>query len=269
MKYLFSLIFLFCSLFYSIAASLPEAEKELSALFEALKGSQTKDESLLIHAQIEATLYEALQNPKSFQYPFETLHFLGKIYSDDNLLRIYTWNVPFADGTFMYGCIIQQKKNNTLTVLKIKDVAYKPNLDRYIAVNNWYGALYYRAIPVSHKKDTYYTLLGWSGNDSMTNFKTIDALTFNDKGKAQLGLPVFKRKNKTQHRYLLEYGGRDSMSLDYDKKKKQIIFDHLAPSSDKYKGIHTDYGPDFSYDAFQLKKKDWIFVEEVDARNKD
>ena len=265
MKYLLSIVFLFCS-FYCAAESLSETEKELSTLFGALKKSPTKEESLSLHAQVETTLQKALKNPKSFQYPFENLPFLGKIYSDDNLLRIYTWNVPFIDGTFTYGCIIQHKKNNTLTVLKIKDAAYKPELNRFIAPNNWYGALYYRAIPVTYKKKTYYTLLGWSGNDDLTNFKTIDALTFNGT-RAQLGLPVFKRKNKTTHRHLLEYGARYSMSLDYDKKKKQIIFDHLAPSSNKFEGVRTDYGPDFSYDAFQLKKKDWIFKEDVDARN--
>lgn len=265
MKYLFSIVFLFCS-FYCAAESLSKTEKELSALFESLKKSPTKEESLSLHTQIETMLHKTLKDPKSFQYPFENLSFLGKIYSDDNLLRIYTWNVPFTDGTFTYGCIIQHKKNNKLTVFKIKDAAYKPELNRFIAINNWYGALYYRAIPVTYKKNTYYTLLGWSGNDDLTNFKTIDALTFNG-AKVQLGLPVFKRKNKTTHRYLLEYGARYSMSLDYDKKKKQIIFDHLAPSSNKYEGVHTDYGPDFSYDAFQLKKKDWIFKEDVDARN--
>ena len=266
MKYLLSIVFLFCS-FYCAAESLSETETELSVLFDSLKTSPTKEESLALHGQIESILRKSLQDPAAFQYPFNNLPFLGKIYSDDNLLRIYTWNVPFIDGTFTYGCIIQHKKNNALNVFKIKNAAYKPELNRFIAVNNWYGALYYRAIPVSYKKSTYYALLCWSGNDDLTNFKMIDILTFNG-GRPQLGLPVFKRKGRTTNRHLFEYGARFSMSLDYDKKKKQIIFDHLAPSSDRYEDVHTDYGPDFSYDAFQLKKKDWIFKEDVDARNK-
>ena len=250
MKYLLSIIFLVCSL-NSIAKSLSESEKELSVLFEALKNSRVEEESLSLHAQIEAVLFAALQNPKSFQYPFENLHFLGKIYSDDNLLRIYTWNVPLPDRTYTYGCIIQQKKGNVLTVFKIRDAAYRPQLDRQIAVDNWYGALYYRAIPVTHKRNTYYTLLGWAGNDDMTNFKMIDVLSFNERGRARLGLPVFKKNRRTFHRILFEYGDRFAMSLDYNKRKKQIIFDHLAPSFPKFRGIHTHYGPDFSYDAFQ------------------
>ncbi len=253
--------------FSASAQSLPESEGRLSALFETLKTTYIKEECVQISSQIEAELYEALKTPESFLYPFESLNFLGKIYSDDQLLRIYTWNVPFPDGTFTYGSIVQQKVNNALTVLKAKDPAYKPPIDKYVAVNNWYGALYYRAIPVTHKKETYYVLLGWIGNDDLTNLKVIDALTFNEKGKMQLGLPVFKKKNRASYRVLFEYGNEYTMTLDYDKKSKQIIFDRLMPSTSRYEGIYTHYGPSFIYDSFQLKKKGWIWKEDIDARN--
>jgi len=261
-------IFLFGA-FPLSAQNLFEAEKKLSSLFETLKTTHAREECLEIHQKIETELKTALQASESFDYPFESLVFLGKIYSDDNLLRIYSWNVPFYDGTFHYGCIIQQKKGNILTVLKIKENAFKPPLDKYIPADNWYGALYFRAIPVVDKKKTYYTLLGWAGNDDLTNFKLIDALTLDDKGNAKFGLAVFKVKNKTHHRIIFEYGDRYTMSLDYDKRKRRIVFDHLAPSSPKYKELYTHYGPDFSYDAFQLKKSVWILVEDIDARNEN
>jgi len=271
MKYLFSIIILFCS-FNSIAnngitKSLYESEKELYALFNALKRSRVKETSLSIHAQIQSVLYNALQDPESFHYPFDSLFFLGKIYSDDNLLRIYTWNVPLPDGTYTYGCIVQQKKGNVLTVFRIRGNAYRPPLDRHVAIDNWYGALYYRAIPVTYRRNTYYTLLGWAGNDDMTNFKMIDVLTFNDRGRARLGLPVFNKNRRAFHRILFEYGDRYFMSLEYNPRKRMIIFDHLAPHLPKFTGIYTHYGPDFSFDAFKLRKRDWIFVEDVDARN--
>ena len=261
-------IFLFIS--FSVSAqNLLETEKKLSALFDTLKVTQAKEECLNIHKKIEAELKMALQMSESFNYPFESLAFLGKIYSDDKLLRIYSWNVPFYDGTFYYGCIIQQKKDNALTILKIKENAYKPPLDKYISAENWYGALYFRAIPVVYKKKMYYTLLAWTGNNDLTKLKLIDVLSFDNKGNAKFGSAVFKAKNKTYYRILFEYGDRYTMSLNYDKRKRQIVFDHLAPSDPKYKGLYTHYGPDFSYDAFRLKKSEWIFEENVDARNED
>ena len=266
-KYSLRITLLFLFLPFSLSAQdLLEAEKKLSALFEMLKTTQSKEESLDIHQQIETTLKAVLQNDESFNYPFSSLNFLGKIYSDDHLLRIYSWNIPFYDGTFHYGGIIQQKKNNIITALNIKDATYMPPNNKIIDPQNWYGALYYRAIPVTDKKSTYYTLLGWAGNDDLTNFKIIDALTI-DNHKIRFGLPVFKKGNRTFYRALFEYGDQYTMTLEYDKKSKQIIFDHLAPSSRQYEGIYTHYGPDFSYDSFQLKKKEWIFKENVDARN--
>jgi hypothetical protein len=266
----FTVIFIFFLSFSLFAQNLQEAEKELFALFETLKMTSEKEEIYAINTEIETTLQEALKNPDSFNFPFESLNFLGKIYSDDNLLRIYTWNIPLKDNTHTYGGIIQQKNNNKRTVLKLKDPAYIPPTDKYLYANNWYGALYYRAIPVTHKKQTYYTLLGWIGNDDLTTVKLIDVLTFDDKGKAKLGLPVFKKQTgKTQLRVIFEYGNEYTMTVDYDKKSKQIIFDHLSPSQKKYEGIFSHYGPDFTYDSFQLKKKDWIYKENIDARNKE
>ncbi|MDR0871858.1 MAG: hypothetical protein LBN27_00115 [Prevotellaceae bacterium] len=249
------------------AKTLPESETHLSSLFEALKTMPEKEECMNIHKQIETELIAALQNDSSFNYPFASLLFLGKIYSDDNLLRIYSWNVPFADGTFFYGCIIQQK--DKIHLLKIKETACKPPINKQISQDNWYGALYFRAIPTVYKKKTYYTLLGWAGNDDLTNVKLIDALSFDEMGKMQFGMPVFDMGKTTQHRVLFEYGDQYTMSLDYDKRKRQIIFDRLAPSSPKYEGLYTYYGPSFIYDAFQLKRKEWQFKEDVDARNEE
>jgi hypothetical protein len=249
------------------AQTLPESEKHLSALFDSLKAAQTNDKKLRFHRDISETLQTALQQDSSFYYPFASLMFLGKIYADDNLLRIYSWNVPLTDGTYFYGCIIQQK--DKIHILKIKETACKPPIDKQISADNWYGALYYRAIPAVYKKKTYYTLLGWAGNDDLTNYKMIEAISFDEMEEIKFGMPVFDMGKTTQHRVLFEYGDQYTMSLDYDKRKKQIIFDHLAPSAPKYEGLYTHYGPDFSYDAFQLKKKKWQFEEDVDARNEE
>jgi hypothetical protein len=49
---------------------------------------------------------------------------------------------------------------------------------------------------------------------------------------------------------------------------KSIIFDHLVPISPALKGNKEFYGPDFSFDTYNLEKGVWKFNTDVDARNK-
>ncbi len=54
------------------------------------------------------------------------------------------------------------------------------------------------------------------------------------------------------------------MTLEYDRKNKQIIFDHLAPPNSQYEGIYSFYGPDLSYDAYVLNKDRWQLLLEIE-----
>ena len=57
------------------------------------------------------------------------------------------------------------------------------------------------------------------------------------------------------------------MSLDYNKKKKTITFDHLSPIRQTADGKDV-MGPDMSYDALIYKKDIWSYKEDVKAKNK-
>lgn len=265
---IFSLLF-FCFGLFSQTDSLLVFEKNIKQLFDKIQISTSNQDLKEFSKDIEIELLKALNIKASYEYPFDSLNFLGKIYSEDKLLRIYSWNIPFSDGTFTYGCVLQQKENNKVTCFKIKKAPYKPALERTISSSDWYGALYYKAIPIKQrKKSTYYILLGWAGYNDLTTLKLIDVLTIN-KNNLSLGMPILEKENKMYSRYVFEYGAQYRMTLDYDKKTKQIIFDHLAPSSPKYEGIFSDYGPDFTYDSFVLKRKKWSFKQNIDARNNE
>ena len=56
-------------------------------------------------------------------------------------------------------------------------------------------ALYYKIIPVIKKNKTYYTLLGWDGNDMFSNKKIIEILEFK-KSKLQFGNSMFVYPNQ-------------------------------------------------------------------------
>ena len=72
-----------------------------------------------------------------------------------------------------------------------------------------------------------------------------------------------KRK---QSRVLFEYDINAQMNLDYDKKKKRILFDHLTPIRELKDGTQI-YAPDESVDALVYKKELWNHVENVKVKN--
>ncbi|MDR1729819.1 MAG: hypothetical protein LBR52_04065 [Prevotellaceae bacterium] len=253
-------------------ASISENEKRIAGLFDSLKISSSDSEKKAINDKITKLFTEELQNPESFSNSYSSLNFVGKVLSDDGKVKIYTWNYPLADKTYHYGGFIQYKtKDKTVKTipLTVKNEAYQPLNNKRIPANDWYGALYYRIIPVKYRKENYYVLLGWARNNAASEYKLIEILNFDAKGNALFGKLVLKQKNKTHQRFVLEYNAEAKISLAYDSKMKKIIFDHLIPLEPVYTNVYSYYGPDFTYDAFRLKKGKWEFEENIDVKNKE
>lgn len=241
-------------------------------MFDSIKECRIDSLKLEIHQRINEKVSELLEDPSSFDEPFDQLVNLGKIYSDDHMVRVYTWSFPLEDKTFQYGGYVQYKNKNkvTTTPLLIQGDPVLPAEEKKLDNNHWYGALYYRLFKVKKKKETYYIALGWSGLNAATDFKVIEPMQFSSNGKLQsLGKMVFKETGrKAPYRIILEYNSEGKVTLDYTNQENRIIFDHLMPIEPIYTGIKSYYGPDFTYDAFLLKKGDWHFEENIDARNR-
>jgi hypothetical protein len=253
-------------------SSISENEKRIAGLFDSLNVSVSDVEKKELHDKITKLFAEELKNPASFSNPYSSLNFVGKISSDDGKMKIYTWNYPLADKTHGYGGFIQYKlKNKTIKTipLKIKNEAYIPPNNKPVSPNDWYGALYYKIIPVKYKKDNYYVLLGWAGNNAASEYKLIEILNLSEKGNATFGKLVLKQKNKILQRLVLEYSAEAKISLTYDNQKKKIIFDHLVPPEPVYTNVYSHYSPDFTYDAFFLDKGKWLLEENIDVKNKE
>ena len=92
-------------------------------------------------------------------------------------------------------------------------------------------------------------------------------ITFDGKGNASFGKMVFEKKGKNDSRIVLEYSAEAKITLNYDEASQRIVFDHLSPIEPGYKDIRVYYGPDFTYDAYLLKKGIWYLEENIDARN--
>lgn len=220
--------------------------------------------------KIEQELSAFFKLSQNFDHTFDTLTFLGQLTSEDEKLRLITFNYPLADGTFKYHCFLAHRMDENLTnVTILKD--HQTDWDRLnfqtLNADQWYGALYYKILVNRHKKNTYYTLIGWDGNNSRSNRKVVDVLDLSGT-QPSFGAPIFEKDGHLQHRLIFEYANDANMALNFQEDEKLIVMDHLAPEHPRLKGQFQFYGPDFSYDALKFKKGKWIFIEDHNAENR-
>ena len=270
-KFIFSayLFFLINSCGYS--QDFVEIQNKLSEKFESLYLDDTDSSHIILNNKILKEFKNALQQENSFKCDFGKLTKISKLVSDDGKLKIFTWHIQFSDGNFKYFGFIQYQNKKNKLIIELTDQSEKMTNPEQLTLNaeNWYGALYYKIISKKIKKQTYYTLLGWDGNNNYSNKKLIDVLTVSSDGFIQFGAPIFEYQTQIKNRIIFEYGEQVSMVLRYDTDYKMIIWDHLAPSQKQFAGQFQFYGPDFSYDALVFKKGFWNFLEKVTPLNKE
>ncbi|MDR1678992.1 MAG: hypothetical protein LBR81_04360 [Prevotellaceae bacterium] len=253
-----------------ISENLPKHEQELQALFNRLLKEDTNDSMrIAINEEIRTKLHASLRERGSFLYGFDSLSSLGKIYSNDYNLRIYTWACELEDLSYRFYGFIQDFDDEKIYPLMQNSAVYLPAPDRPIAFNRWYGALYYNAIKVQSGDFPVYILLGWSQPNPNTKMKVMDVLDFGNE-RLVLGSPIFKgiAKKGKDYRLLFTYCSELNMSLNYEEKQKRFVFDHLTPmTTDRGTNPATGEtitenrgcnGPDMSYDALQQKRKNWF-----------
>ena len=254
----------------------------IQKIFDTIAECRDDSVKMSLNQKLNEKIGLLLQDPNSFDDPFLELRNLGKVYSDDNKVRIYTWSFPLEDKSYQYGGYVQYRaKRETVTTPLVFKNTNVPKETGEISVKNWYGALYYKVFHVKKRRDNYYIAFGWSGFDAATDFKVIEPLDFDKQGRlSSFGKEVFDksastenvnkqsaRAKKNPYRIVLEYNSDGKVTLDYDSSVEKIIFDHLSPIEPSYTGIRAYYGPDFTYDAYDLKKGMWRFEENIDARN--
>ncbi len=245
-------------------------EAEIFEFQERLRSSTDEPTRLLYHDSLRAAFRAALSIPESFDYPFDRLTRMAVLTSDDQLFRVFNWNVPKDNGTHLYGAFFmwkeEKRKDTELHWVELQQVREDNSsyINKYMTPEQWKGALYYEVITVTHKKDTYYLLLGWDGANGVINRKIIEPVTLH-KDKVRLGSPVFVVDRGSPKRFVMEYSEEVSVSLKFRKAENRIVFDHLAPRAQGLEGNPAFYGPDLTFDAFVYDKGKWVFEPNVEV----
>jgi hypothetical protein len=272
MKRIFVVLILAASGIFSIAegqARGQDTSLTLEKLFSRLDTCTEDADRLRINDSIEFIIGNYAESDTVFTHKFANLKFLGQVTSKNSQLKIITWNLLLKDSESRYYCyfIHNSGKKNQVHRLEGKYSEAQVKSDTIYSEKDWYGALYYDLRLYKKENQSYWVLLGIDlGNPSITR-KIIDVLSFIPDGGIVFGKKLFASGEVTKYREVLEYSSEAVISLKF-LTDKSIIFDHLVPVSPALKGKKEYYGPDFSYDAYNIEKGIWRFKSDVDVRNK-
>lgn len=241
-------------------------------------------------------LEQTLNEKNAFKYGWDSVRNFSVLSSPDKLFKIFTWFVPKDDFTVENFGFIQVYND-----ARKKYVIY-PLFDKRAAMdyprttignhNKWFGAVYYKIVPLKAKNRTYYTLLGWNGNDMFTNQKVIEVLYFKSDMSPVFGANVFKKYPEKSYRVIFDYAKNSVFTLKFQHQTydvntgrrdprshkviyetntaDMIIFDYLAPLDDFMGDIPAFMVPESSMNqGFVEDNGKWLFVNSVNGRNPD
>ena len=271
-KTVLSLFVLFLATTLVFANSPKKLEKEVKNIFAQIEKTNDDFKKTQLANSIQEKMLDILysldEDEDPFWYEFESLKNVGSFISSDNQVHMYTWNILLSDGTPLYFAIIQHYDFNTSYILT-QGEAKIPATTGYINEINWYGCLYYDIHPIKFKDKEVYLVFGlMTSTDGETQHKVIDVMSFSKKA-IKMGASSFITPwtgKKKQHRVVFEYDKNAQFTLDYNKKKKTITFDHLVPTRQTADGKEV-MAPDGSYDALVFKKDVWSYQTDVKVKN--
>ncbi len=273
-------------------------EDSLVRLRHDVMMAKEETERMLLNEDFMNILENVLLEPKSFAFIWDSVKNFSVITSPDNLFRIFTWyvekdNYVVENFGFIQYYNERRKKYVLFPLYDKRNTLDRPG-EAITDHNQWYGAVYYKLIPVVTKQKTYYTLLGWNGNNLFTNQKIIEVLHFKDGAFTPVfGAKIFKGlTNKSLSRIIFEYNKNSSLSLKYEKhaypvnsgkrdiKTKRIvyetvtdnviIFDMLIPMDNSMEYIAAFAIPESSLNqGFVIKDGKWCYLQTVFGRGED
>ncbi|HPE39570.1 MAG TPA: hypothetical protein PLI77_00605 [Bacteroidales bacterium] len=273
-------------------------EDSLKNLRFAVMRAPTEELRLSLNEDFMNLLESVLMEDHIFDFTWDSTSNFSVVTSPDNLFKIFTWFLVKDDYSYEnFGFIHVYNQNRQKYILyplyDRKNTLSYPEYE-IADINQWYGAVYYKIIPLVDKKTTYYTLLGWNGNDIFTNEKIIEVLQFdlNSNSPVIFGAKVFKGYTSKVARVIMKYSKNASLSLKYENQKYQvntgkrdpktkkwiyevkssnmIIFDELINPENGMPNIPAFMVPESSLNqGFIAQNGKWQFITGVLGRNPD
>ncbi|MCQ2283825.1 MAG: hypothetical protein MJZ57_02855 [Bacteroidales bacterium] len=271
-------------------------EDSLISLRDDVVNEPDETVRLALNEDFMTLLEEVLQMPNSFKHTWDSVQNFAVLASPDNVFKIFTWYVVKADQSIEnFGFIqVYNEARKKYVIFPLYDKGATMDYPKTSIGNHtrWYGAVYYKLVPLKEKTFTYYTLLGWNGNNLFSNQKVIEILHFNKDMTPIFGAKVFKGYTERVSRVIFEYSKNANMHLNYEDQQYEvstgkynpktrqmeyrrfdspmIIFDELIPMEEGMGAIAAYMVPESSLNqGFVEEDGRWVFMKNVRGSNPD
>jgi hypothetical protein len=243
----------------------------LQTMMKDTEQTAAKDSAkkMALNAEFERAFAEILALPGAMQYKFKNIPYLYQVTSPDRRLRIFSWCVPAGNGNrlsfYGYAMLRRSRWSNDVKLLKLNELQMQPSLYQHKALSTeeWPGALYTKVLQRKVNKTRYYTLLGTRLANNRYGSKIIDVATISG-DTLRFGAPIFMQRNHKQYRVVFEYNPMAPMKLEWNGRKRKIVFTSMQPPYSMPLGAYEMYFPGDSYDGFTWDGECWML--EVDVK---
>ena len=250
---------------------LRQQEDTLISLADSMALSVVAEERAGYVYRFVNKLKDALSVPNSFAYPFDSLALhLNIIGPADGTFRMFNWAMPATEISLRYYGAIQLPSAGAPKLYGLVDYSgqiQKGAADSVLTGGHWFGAIYYRVMPIVVNGEPAYTLFGLNNSNASSSRKVLDVLRITPQGPV-FGAPVFGvRSPETRAqavRFVLEYKKSVQVSLNWNEERQAIVFDHLESETNDPSRRYT-YVPTGQYDGFKWTGSQWSFGARPDS----
>lgn len=263
-------------------------QQDLQALFQHVFHDPTDNQRYNANEQAVALFHDALSQEDSYFWHWQLGKEVSVLTSKDKQFRIISWAVVRDNGEYECFGFVQSynEKEEGYDIYTLLDKSDElTNVEESVlSPDNWYGTVYQDLIETKYEGKTFYTLLGWTGVNALTQRKVIEPILFRgSNSKPQFGQNLF-RSDKNRRRVVLEYANTAMVNLQYDEqfvrsyynkkvkgkkgrvmnvqqtsdtKAKMIIFDEIAPMVPGMEGLYQYYVPTGTEKAYLFTEGRW------------
>ncbi|MGQ1890487.1 hypothetical protein ACT29H_08585 [Thermophagus sp. OGC60D27] len=248
---------------------IPDVETAMG--FASLMRMKGEESIFSVSEKLQQRLSMVLSQPQMFLDDFAGFSGLSTLLLPKEGVKIVTWNIEKLEGGHhFFGLLAVKDEAKNIQVYQLNDKYTEINRAQFSTLRypDWFGAVYYQIIPVRIKKQTFFTLLGYNGNDAFSKIRIVDVFYIARQGIPVFGAPIFNVGGRVKKRLIFEYSNDANMMLRYDGREKKIVLDHLSPMDPVYEGDRSYYVPDLSYDALEYKNDQWRYLDNIELRNR-
>lgn len=275
-------------------------DKELKKLFGLVFTASTDNERYNANEQVVQLFENALEQEGAFYWKWDFGRSVSVLTSSDRKFRVITWPVVRDNGEYECFGFVQayneKTENFDVWVLNDKSDEIMNAEESVLGPENWFGTVYQELIETKHEGKEYYTLIGWSGVNNLTQRKVIEPICFRSgSSKPQFGQALFRRE-KNLRRVVFEYSRNAMVNVRYDDqftrtvvnkkvkgkkgrimnvqeahdtKGRMIIFDEIAPMLPGMEGLFHTYVPTGTELAYIFREGKWELNNKAQGRSSD